>query len=112
MNTSGANRGVAECDEEFLHLGTPPWKPQFEYQPGTHGGPDHEDELQDAGNQHAIGGGVRRRRKVARQQQRRNHSNIQQDGRRGGGPEPLHRVQHRRQLRHDGDANQIGKGNA
>ena len=65
-----------------------------------------------AGPPQAPGSGMSGGREIARREERGDHRKVEEHRRGGGRLEAVHRVQHGRKLRHDRDADQIGKGDA
>ncbi len=110
LDTSGADSRGTERHDEFAHLRPPRGQLEPQVQSATCGDPDHENELQNSREQYAIGGRVSRGREKRYGQHRSDHGDIQEDRRCGGRAESLHCIQHRGELRHDGDAYEVGKG--
>ncbi len=73
------------------------------------GGADDEEELEHSRDEHAVGDRMRGTGKELRASQGRDHREVEEDRRGRRGAELVRRVQHGGELRHDRDAEEVGK---
>ena len=117
LHAGGADGRRTERAKEFAHIRIEHGLAEARQHVGAPGVAHHQREFENAGDEHAPGGGVARGREEHGERKRRHHRQIEQDRRRGRRREMMDRIQdaaierdqrHQQQIR-KGDAGQFGR---